>query len=165
MDLAKLNDWMHVLGIFALVASLIFVGLQMKQDHEIALAGQFQERSATAVAFWNGAAKSKYELRRIGNMYSSDPDWAEVFGDADSVEEVGMAYVSARRIFVVMDNHHYQHELGFHNEDAWQMFSGMLRDYLEKNEVAKMLVRIQPHMFRPKFHDLCTQMISEFEAH
>ena len=29
MDSAKLNDWMHVVGIFALVASLIFVGLRM----------------------------------------------------------------------------------------------------------------------------------------
>jgi len=35
MDSAKLNDWLQVLGIFALVASLIFVGLQMKQTQEI----------------------------------------------------------------------------------------------------------------------------------
>jgi hypothetical protein len=31
MDSAKLNDWMQVIGIFALVASLVFVGLQMKR--------------------------------------------------------------------------------------------------------------------------------------
>jgi len=37
MDSGKLNDWMQVVGIFALVASLIFVGLQMKQTKEIAL--------------------------------------------------------------------------------------------------------------------------------
>ena len=36
MDAAKLNDWIQVIGIFALVASLIFVGLQMQQDREIA---------------------------------------------------------------------------------------------------------------------------------
>ena len=36
MDSAKLNDWLQVLGIFALVASFIFVGLQMQQDREIA---------------------------------------------------------------------------------------------------------------------------------
>jgi hypothetical protein len=35
MDSAKLNDWLQVIGIFALVASLIFVGLQMKQTQEI----------------------------------------------------------------------------------------------------------------------------------
>ncbi len=53
MDSAKLNDWMQVVGIFAVVASLIFVGLQMIQDREIALAGQYQERSATAVEYWS----------------------------------------------------------------------------------------------------------------
>lgn len=37
MNSAKLNDWMQVFGIFALVGSLIFIGLQMKQEREIAI--------------------------------------------------------------------------------------------------------------------------------
>ena len=36
MDSAKLNDWMQVIGIFALVASLVFVGFQVKQTDDIA---------------------------------------------------------------------------------------------------------------------------------
>ena len=36
MDTAKLNDWMQVIGIFAVVASLIFVGLQLRQADEVA---------------------------------------------------------------------------------------------------------------------------------
>ena len=53
MDSAKFNDWMQVIGIFALVASLIFVGYQLKQDREIAKAATYQERTSatTAVAF------------------------------------------------------------------------------------------------------------------
>ncbi len=37
MDSAKINDWMQVIGIFAVVASLVFVGMQMRQDQEIAI--------------------------------------------------------------------------------------------------------------------------------
>ena len=37
MDSNKLNDWMQVIGIFAVVVSLIFVGLQVRQDQEIAI--------------------------------------------------------------------------------------------------------------------------------
>jgi len=37
VDSAKLNDWMQVIGIFAVVLSLIFVGLQMRQEQEIAI--------------------------------------------------------------------------------------------------------------------------------
>jgi len=50
-----------------------FVGLQMMQDREIALAGQYQERSATAVEYWNGLAQSQYDLRTIGNNIIADP--------------------------------------------------------------------------------------------
>jgi hypothetical protein len=45
MDSAKLNDWMQVIGIFAVVASLIFVGLQMQQDREIAAVEAMSSRS------------------------------------------------------------------------------------------------------------------------
>ena len=37
MDSAKLNDRMQVLGIFAVVASLVFVGMQIRQDQDIAI--------------------------------------------------------------------------------------------------------------------------------
>lgn len=37
LDSAKLNDWLQVIGIFAVLGGLIFVGLQMKQDRQIAL--------------------------------------------------------------------------------------------------------------------------------
>ena len=45
MDSAKLNDWLQVFGIFALVASLIFVGLQMRQDRTIAMIDSLASRS------------------------------------------------------------------------------------------------------------------------
>lgn len=43
MNSAKLNDWMQVAGIFAVVASLLFVGLQMQQDRQLAGAQLFAE--------------------------------------------------------------------------------------------------------------------------
>lgn len=49
MDSAKLNDWLQVLGMFAVVASLIFVGLQMRQDHEIALSAIYQARAQMTI--------------------------------------------------------------------------------------------------------------------
>jgi hypothetical protein len=49
MDSAKLKDWMQVVGIFAVVASLLFVGLQMKQTHEIALGEALVNVSAIGI--------------------------------------------------------------------------------------------------------------------
>ena len=55
MDSSKLNDWMQVVGIFAVVISLLFVGYQLKQSQDIAIAGQNQERQSVAIDYytWN----------------------------------------------------------------------------------------------------------------
>ncbi len=159
MDSAKLNDWMQVVGIFAVVASLIFVGLQMIQDREIALAGQYQERSAMAVEYWNGLAQSEYDVRTVGNNVIADPKWNGVFGDAVTPEEVGMAYMSVRKTFVVLDNHHYQFESGFYDEETWQTFRAHLRIFLARNPVARSMLRNHADIFRPTFHAVCEQIV------
>ena len=53
MDSARLNDWMQVVGFFALVASLIFVGLQIRQDQEIAIVEAVSHRFDNAEALAN----------------------------------------------------------------------------------------------------------------
>ena len=49
MDSGKLNEWLQVVGLFGVIASLMFVGLQMKQDREIALSAATQARTETTI--------------------------------------------------------------------------------------------------------------------
>ena len=49
MDSQKLHDWLQVIGIAAVVASLIFVGLQIKQSDEIALAEVLESVATRAI--------------------------------------------------------------------------------------------------------------------
>lgn len=49
MDSAKLNDWMQVIGIFAVVSSLIFVGLQLRQEQEIAIVDTYGSVAETDI--------------------------------------------------------------------------------------------------------------------
>ena len=49
MDSAKINEWLQVVGLFGVIASLLFVGLQMKQDREIALSTATQARTETTI--------------------------------------------------------------------------------------------------------------------
>jgi hypothetical protein len=49
MDAQKLHDWLQIIGIAAVVASLVFVGLQLKQSDEVALAGVFESAAARGV--------------------------------------------------------------------------------------------------------------------
>jgi hypothetical protein len=59
LDSAKLNDWMQVVGIFAVVASLIFVGLQMQLDRRLARAE---------------LGSGSLEFRALVELARSDPD-------------------------------------------------------------------------------------------
>ena len=163
MDSAKINDWVQVVGIFSVMASLIFVGLQMQQDREIALAGQYQGRSAVAVEVWNGMAQSEYDILLLGKTAVAMLWWAETFGDSMTPHEAGTAIISARRSFAVLDNHHYQYELDFYDEKTWQAFRGHLRDFLSRNPVARAMVRNQPEIFRPTFLGVCEQIVDEIE--
>jgi len=38
MKSTRIEDWLQIAGLFGVIGSLIFVGLQMRQDREIALA-------------------------------------------------------------------------------------------------------------------------------
>ena len=49
MNSAKLHDWLQIVGLAAVVGSLIFVGLQVKQADDIAFAEQGESSSARGV--------------------------------------------------------------------------------------------------------------------
>ncbi|NIU94561.1 hypothetical protein GWN15_15620 [candidate division KSB1 bacterium] len=46
------DDWKEIaelIGTAAIVASLIFVGLELRQSHEIAIAAEYQERASSVI--------------------------------------------------------------------------------------------------------------------
>ena len=84
MNSAKLNDWMQVAGIFALVASLIFVGLQMRQDQDIAVA-----------QIWAMSDQSVAEL--AGLVSENSALWAKGVKGEDLSESEQVAFRSIAR--------------------------------------------------------------------
>jgi len=112
-----------------------------------------------AVEYWNGLAQSEYDVRTIANNVIADPKWNGVFGDAVTSEEIGMSYMSVRKTFVVLDNHHYQYESGFYDEETWQTFRGHLRIFLASTPVARSMLRNHSDIFRPTFHAVCEQIV------
>ena len=45
MKKVSLDVWIQLIGMLSIVVSLIFVGLEMRQSHKIALSSQQQERA------------------------------------------------------------------------------------------------------------------------
>ena len=67
----KTTDWKHVtelVGITAIVASLIFVGLQLKQSQEIAVGDQYQARADAALEFYLAQMQDEISLETRGRV-------------------------------------------------------------------------------------------------
>jgi len=120
MNSAKLNDWLQVVGIFALVGSLIFVGLQMRQTQKIALSQAYQARADQGIAMSLAAAESDTTLKL----------WAKERGLLEgelTPEERALALHFVRAQLQHWENIHYQYQQGFVTEEHWQTQLAMMR--------------------------------------
>lgn len=108
MNAAGWRDIAELIGIAAIVASLIFVGLQMKQNHEIALAGQYQARAEVTLDLYS----TFVEIDDIPNVPALRNRISETV-TARSIAEILW-------LWIAMDNHYYQYKSGFLDEESWQ---------------------------------------------
>jgi hypothetical protein len=131
MDSSRLSDWLQVFGLFGVMASLVFVGLQMKQDYEIALAETYSTRTAISVGNISDQIGSPQYLSATAKLYSGLRE--------DLTAEEYVVMESALSAFLtIMENLHYQYRFGFLPEAHWQ----------------KNLAEIECRMSEPFFQDL-----------
>ena len=102
MDSGKLQDWMQIVGLFSLVGSLIFVGLQMKQSHEIALANQYQARAAATQDMFMSMQESGINMGRLRKPI-----------DELSPLEAAAKHNMTLWTWIQYDNHFYQYNADF----------------------------------------------------
>jgi len=127
VDSAKLNDWMQVAGIFALVASLIFVGMQMKQEQEIALSAAYQSRTATLVEFLIATGTDDVTRSARLKLQSGVTELTphERFA-LTNLSEAGKE---------LMQNSHYQYVQGYLDEEHWMSVRQLIKEQLLQNPV------------------------------
>jgi len=109
MEPSKLSSWTQSVGIFALVASLIFVGLQMQQTHEIALAGQYQARAETTMDMYMTMQESGTDLARLQLIPM----------DELTPSEQSSKFNIAVWGWTKYENHHFQYQAGYLNDETW----------------------------------------------
>jgi hypothetical protein len=159
MDSNKLNDWMQVIGIFALVASLIFVGFQIKQTHEIAISSAYQERTATAIEMITANAANENGLAAWYRPQTA--------ADLDSLspEEAWAGRQMSLGLLLAYDNNHFQFESGFISGDAWatirvDMKSAMTMPFFRRYALG----RAEAGRLRPSFREVIMKVDRELAA-
>ena len=143
MDSAKLSDWMQVVGIFALIVSLAFVGLQMQQDRDIARAAIYQDRVAIMYENLNAFASDRDRVEFKIKLDGRDPDeLVSSEGWAKSLTFMQF-YVFAFREYgnlYLLDNDHFQFETGFLSEGHWKAIRADVKSDMSENPMFRWVV-------------------------
>ena len=160
MESKRLNDWLQVIGLFAVVASLAFVGLRMKQSQEIAIAAHYQERAAMAMEYWISREQSEYSLRRIGDREITRHGLPAGMVESAAPEEVGSRIVGLHKTFLIFDNHHFQYNSGFLTEESWIKHRRSLQSLVAAS-LPQHFIEQHSDSFRSSFLELCEQLNEE----
>lgn len=156
MDSAKLSDWMQVIGIFALVASLVFVGLQMQQDRDIARVMIYQSRASTLAEISIAAASSPEAMAAQIKSRYGDPDkeiqvddWPAPVTAQDMI--LGTYQVNA--FMAVADNSFFQYQEGFLPEEHWASVKSTLTNAASNIPFLRLRMEATLDQQRPAFRD------------
>lgn len=128
MNSKKFREWLEIFGIFGIIASLIFVGLEMRQSQKIALSAAYQARSDSSMIIRMAAVESEALQSANGKRRQG-----QKFDDL-SPEELSAVIALMSGNMIYLENMHYQYVNGFISEEHWQTNRAELRQLLERDE-------------------------------
>ena len=166
MNTEKLNDWMQVVGIFALVASLVFVGVQLRQDRQIAKVEIYQSRASTVAETLTAAASNSDALSALARTMVPGPvDEIRMAGWAGplSTQEYLLAYMQSQSLLALADNSHFQYQEGFLPEEHWLSVRATLKNTFSRIPVFRSVFEMNQDGFRPAFRDELLEITAEID--
>jgi len=118
MEKVKVNfeAWIQLLGMVGVLGGLVFVGLEMQQTQQIAIAGQTQARNQQQLDFFLGVLTTENEALRTtmrDNINQLD------YADLPQEEADVLRYVRTYRS-ITLQNAFQQYSVGLLPEDVWQ---------------------------------------------
>ncbi len=155
MKTASWKDIAELFGIAAIVASLIFVGLQMKQTKEIALSTAYQARATASMELRLAPTESPEFLSAITKLLT---------GDTQDLTPDQITYLRSYfyASLVYLENNHFQYLNGFLSEEQWQSNMGDLR-WLFSLDFYQSLWEEFPGDWPDSFVDVIESVLVEFD--
>jgi hypothetical protein len=149
MRSADWKDIAELVGIAAIIASLVFVGLQMKQTHQIALSSAYQARSAISIEMYVAAATSPQLMTGMAKVVRGK------YEELSEEEYQSLSYFFGAEMFVY-ENNHYQSESGFLPYEHWSKNVSEINCYLS-HPFYRTLVRDWD--FRKSFQNIIDEIL------
>ena len=151
------RDWLQILGQFGVIASLLFVGLQMKQDQEIALSAAYQARTATLIDFLTAVATDEVARSAMRKGFSFSNNSATEF-TVDERYAFAMLSSAGREL---LQNSQYQYARGYLDEEHWQTVRRLIKQQLRSPHTREGLLG---DAVRPSFRRVVEEIDRELSA-
>ncbi len=110
MNSQKIDNWLQILASIGVILSLIFVGLQIQQSREIAIADIYQQRTALLLEDRSLSVPAEQVFDAWTKMLAGEP--------LDLSEEYAIYLRISARI-AYWENNHFQYQLGLLSEEQW----------------------------------------------
>ena len=149
MNTAKFRDWLEVIAIFGVIASLIFVGLEMRQSQRIALSAAYQARADSSMTLRMASLESE-------TLQSAKAKVGQGIGlDQLTPREAIVLRERWNAQLVYLENMHYQYVSGFIPEEQWQSNRVELTSMLSRRPEWRSGMVDNCNLFRESF---CAEM-------
>ena len=171
MNSEKWKSIVEVVGIAAIVASLVFVGLELRQSQRIAIAAQYQARTDSGREYFYQSLDSQYRLEDSGkvvqnwqwpNGFLSDKE--KQWLDEHTPEEWAEAAFWSVINLYGFDNYYFQYQSGLLSEEGWLAMQKRLEEQLFDDPFARYMVVVDGATLRQSFVELSRDLVEEMNA-
>ena len=170
-NFAKLVE---AVGILAIVLSLLFVGMQLIFDRQVAIADQYHNRAELRIATVRSFFENENYIDELVRSYKRGirPGfWSEEFeeyyetiiqseGDL-AIADMYRRQFRAELVVLGWDNIHYQYEQGLISEEFWQSTRTTIKTAMG-NRLARNVYFVR--VFRPTFLTVLENIAAEFDS-
>lgn len=158
----------EMLGVVAVVASLVFVGMQLQLDRQVALGSQYAARAESVKADVRTRMESDAFLAMQARLWASGtrPNWwnAEVAQLAKELELSGadLKTVELDKFLTLLqaDNLYFQFQQGLLEEDYWIRARHSLKQRMKEDPFARAIFPV----LGQRIHPIVLELISEIES-
>jgi membrane peptidoglycan carboxypeptidase len=158
MDTQKLNDWLQIVGIFAVVASLLFVGLQLKQSQDIALSQASQARTAMSIETLISTTENANYISAVAKGRDGR------HSEQTIVEQVTMSQY-ARAVLMSYEDQTFQYNNGFLTDERWEAVRAALKNFLrhDSNMPVRQTFERLPARYSASFQEIVYELLAEID--
>jgi len=167
-------DWRasaELVGLAAIVVSLVFVGLELRQSQKIALAAQYQARTDSGREYFYQSLASDYRVDDLAADIASW-EWPAGFLSADETQwlDEHTSSVAAQAAYWAVinlygfDNYYFQYQSGLLSEEGWLALQSRLRALLRDDPFARYLIVVTGQDFRESFVTMSRSLITDTDS-